>query len=58
MVIIGDSDAPDLRNIAQHLAREIRGASIATIDNAAHLPSLEHPAEFNRLLRDFLTSSR
>ena len=38
--------------------REIPGASIATIDNAAHLPSLEHPAEFNRLLRDFLTSSR
>ena len=58
MVIIGDSDTPDLRNIAQHLAREIRGASIATIDNAAHLPSLEHPAEFNRLLQDFLTSLR
>jgi 3-oxoadipate enol-lactonase len=58
MVIVGDSDAQDIRDIAQHLAREISGATIATNDNAAHLPSLEHPAEFNRLLQDFLTSLR
>jgi pimeloyl-ACP methyl ester carboxylesterase len=35
---------------------EIAGARLATIENAAHLPSLEHPAEFNRLLGDFLDS--
>ena len=31
-----------------------------TIENAAHLPSLslKHPAQFNRLLQDFLTPLR
>jgi pimeloyl-ACP methyl ester carboxylesterase len=29
-----------------------------TIENAAHLPSLEHPAQFNRLLEEFLLPVR
>ncbi len=56
MVVIGDSDAQDLRKVAQHLAREIPGASMTTIENAAHLPSLEHPTQFNQLLNTFLAS--
>ena len=55
MVVIGGSDAQDLRKVAQHLAKEISGATLRTIANAAHLPSLEHPIEFNRLLADFLS---
>ena len=58
MVVIGASDAQDLRKIAQHLQREIAGATMATIENAAHLPSLEHPAQFNRLLQTFLAPLR
>lgn len=58
MVVIGDSDAQDLRKVARHLASEIPAATITTIENAAHLPSLEHPAEFNRLLEDFLPRQR
>ena len=57
MVVIGDSDSDDLRKLSAQLATEIADARLVTIENAAHLPSLEHPAEFNRLLRDFLTSS-
>ncbi len=57
MVVIGDSDAQDLRKIADRLATEIPRAILTTIENAAHLPSLEHPAEFNRLLERFLTKS-
>jgi 3-oxoadipate enol-lactonase len=56
MVVIGDSDAQDLRKVAQQLASEIAGATMTTIENAAHLPSLEHPAEFNRLLEGFLAT--
>ena len=56
MVLIGDSDAQDLRKVAQHLVREIPGASMTIIENAAHLPSLEHPAQFNQLLNAFLAS--
>jgi 3-oxoadipate enol-lactonase len=56
MVVIGDSDAQDLRKVAQLLAKDISGATLTMIENAAHLPSLEHPAEFNRLLADFLST--
>jgi len=54
MVVVGDSDSDDLINLSHRLAREIPGARHVTIENAAHLPSLEHPDQFNALLRDFL----
>ena len=55
MIVIGDSDADDLRSLSARLVTEIAGAHLVTIDNAAHLPSLEHPDHFNRLLHEFLT---
>jgi 3-oxoadipate enol-lactonase len=58
MVVIGDCDAPDLQKLAQTLAREIPGARMTTVANAAHLPSLEHPVQFNRMLDGFLASLR
>jgi len=58
MVMVGDSDAQDLQRVAAYLASEIRGAKLATIENAAHLPSLEHPAKFNSILEDFLAPLR
>jgi pimeloyl-ACP methyl ester carboxylesterase len=54
MVLIGDSDTAELVRLAARIAKEISGARHVTIENAAHLPSLEHPDEFNRLLMDFL----
>ncbi|MDX6369651.1 MAG: hypothetical protein QOG93_1153, partial [Gaiellaceae bacterium] len=36
------------------LAREIPDAERATIGGAAHLPNLERPDEFNRLVLGFL----
>jgi 3-oxoadipate enol-lactonase len=56
MVVIGDSDAQDLQKLAWRFATEIPGARRTEIENAAHLPSLEHPAEFNDILLDFLES--
>ncbi len=58
MVVIGECDSQDLRRVADHLANEIRGAKLATIESAAHLPSLEHPEEFNSILEDFLAPLR
>jgi pimeloyl-ACP methyl ester carboxylesterase len=54
LVMIGDSDAPDLHKIATLLVSEIEGARLATIQNAAHMPNLEHPDQFNRIVMDFL----
>ncbi|MDO8432762.1 MAG: alpha/beta hydrolase [Candidatus Binatus sp.] len=53
-VIIGDSDADDIRALGARLATEIAGARLVTIENGAHLPNLEHPDRFNRILREFL----
>src|SRR5262249_9648148 len=55
LAVIGDHDSEDLRKVADRLAAEIVGARLVKI-NAAHLPNLEHPAQFNQLLDEFLTS--
>jgi 3-oxoadipate enol-lactonase len=54
LVVIGDSDSEDLVKLADRLAAEIPKATLVTIKNAAHLPSLEHPEQFNGILRNFL----
>ena len=53
LVIVGRLDQPDFRAISERLAAEIPGAESAELD-AAHLPALERPEEFNRLVLDFL----
>ena len=55
LIVIGDHDSEDLRKLADRLAAEIVGARLVKV-NAAHLPNLEHPAQFNQLLDEFLTS--
>jgi 3-oxoadipate enol-lactonase len=54
LVIVGQEDVPDMHAIADRLAREIPGARRATIENAAHAPSLERPREFDDLVLPFL----
>jgi pimeloyl-ACP methyl ester carboxylesterase len=58
MVVVGDSYTEDIRKLAQQLAREIPGARLETVDNSAHLPNLEHPAQFNQRLDSFLATLR
>ncbi len=54
LVMIGDCDAPDLHKMANLLASEIAGARMVTIQNAAHMPNLEHAEQFNQIVTDFL----
>lgn len=58
LVVIGDNDSEDLIKLANRFATEIPNATLVTIANAAHLPSLEHPDQFNQILSRFLTSVR
>jgi pimeloyl-ACP methyl ester carboxylesterase len=55
LIVIGDHDSEDLVKLADRLAAEIPNATLTTIKNAAHLPSLEHPDQFNEILSNFLT---
>jgi pimeloyl-ACP methyl ester carboxylesterase len=54
LVIVGAGDAPDIHAIAQRLAREIPGARFEQIADTAHVPSMERPEDFDRLVLGFL----
>jgi pimeloyl-ACP methyl ester carboxylesterase len=54
LVVVGDEDLSEIRDTADLLVSKIRGARKEVIHDAAHLPNLEHPEKFNRLLLDFL----
>jgi 3-oxoadipate enol-lactonase len=54
LVVTGDEDVPDIHQIADRLVAGIPGAQRATIAGAAHLPNLERPDEFDRIVLGFL----
>ena len=54
LIVTGDEDVQDIHDIAERVGAEIPGAQRATIANTAHLPSLERPEEFNRIVLAFL----
>ncbi len=54
LVVVGAADRPELRSLAERIAEELPDARLETIAGAGHLPSLERPAELNRLLLEFL----
>ena len=55
LVLTGDEDVGDIHSIADRLVDGIPGAERATIAGAAHLPNLERPEEFDRIVLDFLS---
>jgi 3-oxoadipate enol-lactonase/4-carboxymuconolactone decarboxylase len=54
LVIVGDQDLSTPPAAAQELAGMIRGARLATITGAAHIPTVEQPAALNAILLEFL----
>lgn len=54
LVIEGDQDLPHASANADLITSNVVGARTVVIKDAAHLPSLERPEEFNRIVLDFL----
>jgi 3-oxoadipate enol-lactonase len=54
LVVVGDEDAPPVFDAVELLMEKIPHARKAVIHDAAHLPNLEHPEEFNRIVLEFL----
>ena len=54
LVLVGDLDVPDMLDVADAYVREIPGARRVVMHGVAHIPSLERPNEFDRLVLDFL----
>jgi 3-oxoadipate enol-lactonase len=54
LIIVGDQDVPEFLDISDWVAAGIRGAKKVVIPGVAHLPSMEEPELFNRMILDFL----
>lgn len=54
LVICGDADFPHIQARSRDMAAAMPNASFQSLPGAAHLPSLECPAEITRLLLAFL----
>lgn len=54
LIIVGTRDIPDMGERAELLATTIPDARLETLPGVAHLPPMEVPEAFNRLVLDFL----
>jgi len=54
LVVAGDLDRPEVGTRAELLAGSIPRAQKAVINGTAHVPSMEKPEEFNRVVLEFL----
>jgi 3-oxoadipate enol-lactonase len=57
LVIVGEEDVEDMQALAQRFATEIPNARKASIAGAAHVPNLEQPEAFDRLVLGFLADA-
>jgi 3-oxoadipate enol-lactonase len=55
LVIVGDLDVDHVQEGARVLTNGIKGARMAVMDGVAHVPNMERPEAFNRLVLDFLS---
>lgn len=55
LVMVGDLDVDHVHETADVLSGRIVGARLAVMQGVAHVPNMERPEEFNRLVLDFLS---
>ena len=54
LLIVGALDDPEVLRAAGTMEKEIPGARKVVISDAAHVPSMERPAEFDQAVLGFL----
>lgn len=54
LVIVGEHDIPYLKAAADHMLRNVPSARKVILEDAAHLPNMDHPEPFQRAVRSFL----
>jgi 3-oxoadipate enol-lactonase len=55
LVIVGDQDKVTPPDLSEALAHAIPGARLEVIAGAGHIANIDRPAEFNRLVGDFIS---
>jgi pimeloyl-ACP methyl ester carboxylesterase len=58
LIIVGDRDRPEIVVRADILERSIQDARKVVMPETAHLPNMESPVEFNRVVLEFLDGLR
>lgn len=53
LIVIGERDIAGMRGNADELARRIPSAELTVLPGVGHLPNMEDPATFNRVVLDF-----
>ena len=54
LIVVGGLDAPEILRAADVMAAAIPGARKVILPGCAHLPNMERPEEFNRVVLEFL----
>jgi pimeloyl-ACP methyl ester carboxylesterase len=54
LVIVGAHDTPYTLAAADYMLEKLPSARKVTIEDAAHLPNMDQPQEFQRIVKDFL----
>jgi pimeloyl-ACP methyl ester carboxylesterase len=57
LTLVGELDASDIHDVADQIDREARDSRKLVVPGVAHMINLERPAEFSRILLDFLAGS-
>ena len=57
LIIIGDKDTPGNQTAADAAATGIAGAKKVVMKDADHLPQMDNPEEFNRIVKEFLSTA-
>jgi 3-oxoadipate enol-lactonase len=58
LALVGLADWLPVVEVAERIGREVAGARVVRWPGVAHLPSLERPTEFERLVAEFVLSVR
>lgn len=56
LIIVGSHDIPYMLAAADYMQAKIKSARKVIIEDAAHLPNMDHPHEFQEIVKDFLAS--
>jgi pimeloyl-ACP methyl ester carboxylesterase len=54
--MVGSHDTPYILAAADYMKEKISSAKKVEINDAAHLPNMDHPEEFQAIVKDFLKS--
>ncbi len=54
LIIVGSQDIPYMHAAADYMMKNVDSAQKIIIENAAHLPNMDHPEQFHRIVSQFL----